>query len=324
MRTHLLCAAIANATLAIVLGCDGGQPTALRPVRDLAPAQPSAPTYTAINFPGAARTAAFGINGAGTIVGDFEFTPGGQIHGWMLSGGTFTQLDFPKAFFTRPEGINDGGTIVGLYQGDNSGTKKIHGWLLTGGAFSSIDFPGANETTALGIDKRGAVVGGYCTNGDSCYATGTDVHGYLLAGGLFTTIDFPGAVFSELTGIAGGEILGRYANADGTFHLFVLSNGTFRSIDFPGAVQTAPFVSRVKAGGINGDGAIVSYYCAATPCTLSSVGAFHGFVVSGGAPLSFDFPGAIFTVGLDVNSSGSIVGTYIAPDGRDHGFLRLP
>ena len=310
--------------MGLAFACDNRQPlTAVRSGRDLVSAQPAAPTYTAINFPGADRTAVFGVNGAGTIVGDFSFTPGGQIHGFMLTAGAFTELDFPKAFFTRPEGINDGGTIVGLYEGDNSGTKKIHGFLLTGRGFSSIDFPGANETTALGIDKQGDIVGGYCTGSDSCYATGTNLHGYLLAGGAFTTIDFPGAVFTELSAIAGGVILGRYAKSDATFHLFELSNGRFTSIDFPGAVETAPFISRAKAGGINGDGDIASYYCTSTVCTLTST-TIHGFVVSGGVPTSFDFPAAIFTVGLDVNSSGDVVGTYIAPDGRDHGFLRTP
>jgi probable HAF family extracellular repeat protein len=281
------------------------------------------PTYTTIDFPGAARTAAFGINRAGTIVGDFSFTSGGQIHGWMLNAGTFTPIEFPHAIFTRPEGINDGGSIVGVYEEDNgSKLKKTHGFLFSGGVFSSIDFPGANETTALGIDKLGRVVGGYCTGADSCYDAGTNVHGYLLAGGVFTAIDFPGAVFSEVSGITDGEILGRYATADGNFHLFVLSNGSFTSIDFPGALETAPFLPRFKAGAINAAGEIASYYCTATVCTPTSM-TVHGFILSGGTFTSFDFPGAFTTAGLDINSIDDIVGTYVAPTG-EHGYLRTP
>lgn len=282
------------------------------------------PTYSTIDFPGAVGTIATGINRAGTIVGDFSLTPGGQIQGWMLSAGTFTPIEFPHASFTRPEAINDAGSIVGLYE-ENRGNKlnPTHGFLFSGGVFSSIDFPGADETTGLGIDRLGRIVGGYCTGGDSCYATGANVHGYLLAGGVFTTIDFPGAIFSEVSGITDGAILGRYAKADGTFHLFVLSNGTFTSIDFPGAVETAPFVPRFKAGAINAAGEIVSSYCTATLCTRTS-NTIHGFILSGGTFTAFDFPGAVTTAGFDINSIGDVVGLYFSPDGRDHGFLRTP
>ena len=282
-----------------------------------------AQTYTSIDFPGAARTAAFGINRAGTIIGDFSFTPGGQIQGWVLSAGNYTEIEFPKATFTRPEGINDGGNIVGVYEETNSAKiNKIHGFLLSAGAFSSIDFPGADETSALGIDKLGRIVGGYCIGANSCYATGQNLHGYLLAGGVFTTIDFPGAVFSELSGINDGEIIGRYASADGKFHLFVLSSGKFTSIDFPSAEETAPFLPRFKAGGINAAGEIVSYYCTSTLCTPTSM-TLHGFILSGGTFTSFDFPGAFTTAGFDINSIDDIVGTYVAPFG-EHGFLRTP
>lgn len=292
--------------------------------RDLTWSQPAAPSYTSIDFPGADKTALFGINGAGDIVGDFTFSTGGQIHGFRLSGGAYIRIDVPNSTFTRPEAINDSGAIVGVYQADNSATKKIHGFLLTGGSFSAIDFPGANETMAMGIDNHEDIVGGYCTGSDTCYPDGQNVHGFLLTGGAFSTIDFPGAIFTELAGIAGGAILGRYAGPDGVFHLFVLKNGEFSSIDFPGATETPPFFFRAKAGGLNQNGEIASYYCSAPVCSLSS-GTIHAFIVSGGGtPLSFDFPGATETFAADVNANGAVVGLYFAPDGRDHGFLRTP
>src|SRR5712692_3760652 len=37
---------------------------------------------------------------------------------------------------------------------------------------------------------------------------------------------------------------------------------------------------------------------------------------------SIDVPGATFTVALDVNDEGEIVGRYTGTDGRNHGFLR--
>jgi uncharacterized membrane protein len=256
-------------------------------------------------------------------VGDFAFSSGGQIHGFLLSAGAFTQFDVPKSSFTRPQGINDDGTIVGLYEADNSGSKKIHGFQLNGGTFSAIDFPGANETMAMGIDRSGDIVGGYCTGSDTCYPNGQNVHGFLLAGGVFSTIDFPGAVFTELAGIADGAILGRYAGPDGVFHLFVLSNGKFTSIDAPGATETPPFIPRAKAGGINHSGEIASYYCSSTVCTFTS-STIHAFLQSGGTPTSFDFAGALATGAMDVNAGGTVVGLYFGSDGRDHGFVRTP
>ena len=312
-----------TALVCLTLACEyEAVPTA--PVsRDLTSPQPATPSYTSIDFPGAAKTAVFGINGAGDIVGDFTFSTGGQIHGFRLSGGAYLRLDVPNSTFTRPEAINDSGTIVGVYQADNSATKKLHGFLLTGDSFSSIDFPGANETLAMGIDKHGNIVGGYCTGSDTCYPDGENVQGFLFTGGAFSTIDFPGAIFTELAGIADGAILGRYASPDGVFHLFVLKNGKFTSIDFPGASETPPFFFRAKAGGINQNGEIASYYCSSSLCSLTS-GTIHAFTVSGGAAMSFDFPGATETFAADVNVSGAVVGLYFAPDGRDHGFLRTP
>lgn len=282
------------------------------------------PTFTTIDFPGAPRTIATGINFAGTIVGDFCFICKSfeDLHGYVLTQGTFTEIDFPDAAWTRPLGINDVGNIVGVFRDSKNGMD--HGFLLNGGTFTSIDFPGADQTTALGIDRDGRIVGAYCIGGNSCYAAGQNVHGYLLAGGLFTTIDFPGAVFSELAGITGGQIIGRYAAADGIFHLFLLTNGTFTSIDFPGAAETAPFVAAPSgAGGINAAGEIVSSYCSATPCTLAS-GTVHGFILSRGTSTSFDFPGALTTGGFGINSFGDIVGGYITPNGGIHGYLRSP
>jgi len=36
----------------------------------------------------------------------------------------------------------------------------------------------------------------------------------------------------------------------------------------------------------------------------------------------FDVPGSVFTTARDINASGDIVGRYLTPDGRQHGYLR--
>lgn len=286
----------------------------------------TAQTYTPIDYPGAVKTVATGINTAGTIVGDFCVIckNGFEVkHGYILSQGTFTQIDFPGAGSTRPLGINDGGSIVGYYWFPNQ-NSKTHGFLFSAYVFTSIDYPGADQTHAIGIDRAGDIFGGYCSGGNSCYAPGEAVHGYMLSGGIFTTIDFRGAIFTEVWNQdRAGQIAGRYQDASGLFHVFLLSNGSFISIDFPSAAETAPGSYSV-VGGINAGGDIAGSYCTAEPCTNPSP-SVHGFLLSEGVYTTVDFPGATATLSAGVNSSDDVVGVYFdSVGGGVHGFLRVP
>jgi len=161
-------------------------------------------------------------------------------------------------------------------------------------------------------------------------------HGFLLSEGELTSFDFPGAIDTAPWGInPAGDITGRYSSADGKSHGFLLSEGDFTTIDVPGAVETAP------SGGVNGSatvrinprGEIVGTYCAAEPCSVRQL---HGFLLGKGKSkdegdkdkstddgkfTSFDFPGAIGTLGTGINPRGDIVGIYFDKNGRRHGFL---
>jgi len=292
----------------------------------------TAPTFITLDFPGATRTAGFGTNGQGTIVGDFTSDKnGGEVPGWVLSQGAFTEIQFPGATFTRPIAVNDSGDAVGYYSDAKS--SKLHGFLLSGGAFSPIDVPDADMTEALGIDAGGGVLGAYCDTGKSCdviaNGAGTflkgDTHGFLLSGGVFQAIDVPGALRTEAWKRNGsGRILGRYAGPDGLFHLFLLGDGIFTSIDFPGAAETAPSWYSIS-GGLNDAGDIVAVYCSFAPCDFTGFGfapgQVHGFILSGGVFTTVDFPGATTTGAYGLNANGDVVGVYLGPTG-EHGFLR--
>lgn len=285
-------------------------------------------TYTTIDYPGAIRTIATGINSFGTIVGDFcsickdNGIIDKEVHGYMLNQGAFTQIDVPGSDFTRPLGINDAGAIVGYYRKTLNG--KDHGYLLSGGTFTAIDFPGASQTHAIGIDSAGDIFGSYCSGGNSCYnSIAKSVHGFQQSGGVFTTIDVPGATYTELWGQdSAGQIAGRYQDASGIFHAFLLINGNLTSVDFPGAAETAPgFWS--FAGGFNANGDIASGYCTAEPCANLTPND-HGFLLSGGLYTTIDFPGAVLTTAFGLNSLGDVVGGYFDTSGGIHGFLRTP
>jgi probable HAF family extracellular repeat protein len=80
-------------------------------------------------------------------------------------------------------------------------------------------------------------------------------------------IDFPGASDNRARGINdGGEIVGRFDNADGTYHGYLRSSeGDFASLDVPGALQT-------EAYRINDAGDVVGVY-------VSADGTTHGFLM---------------------------------------------
>src|SRR5260370_6778385 len=96
------------------------------------------PTFTTIDFPGAASTLAWAINNRGDIVGSYVNADKSD-HGFLLSGGQYTTIDFPGANSTDVFTINARGDVGGVYSlgGVN------HGFVLSGGQFTTIDFPGA-------------------------------------------------------------------------------------------------------------------------------------------------------------------------------------
>jgi probable HAF family extracellular repeat protein len=254
-------------------------------------------TFATIDFPGAIRTVAYGINAWDDVVGQY-LSPDGKSHGFLLSEDDFTSFDFPGAIFTEAIGINPRGEIVGRY--DNADGKS-HGYLLSRGEFTTIDFPGSTLTFAAGINAAGEIVGRY-------RSTDGKFHAFLLSGGQFTSLDFPGAITTFGFGInPRGDTTGDYASADGRFHGFLLSEGQFTSIDFPGSILTF-------GRGINPQGEIVGRYDNAD-------GKSHGYLLRKGNLSSIDFPSALFTAAIGINPRGDIVGFYRSADGVFHGYL---
>jgi probable HAF family extracellular repeat protein len=82
----------------------------------------------------------------------------------------------------------------------------------------------------------------------------TPLRGFLLEDGVFTRIDVPGATETLPQGINDrGQIVGAYADAEGTIHGFLLDKGVLTTIDVPGALNTG-------ANDINERGQIVGFF----------------------------------------------------------------
>src|SRR5258708_31161538 len=101
------------------------------------------PTFSTIDFPGAATTLAWAINTRGDIVGGY-LNADKSDHGFLLTGGQYSTIDFPGATATEAFTINSRGDVGGGYIVGG----VTHGFVLSGGKFSTIDFPGATSTEA--------------------------------------------------------------------------------------------------------------------------------------------------------------------------------
>ena len=197
-------------------------------------------TFTQIDFPGSTYTAAYGINDAGQIVGEF-----GLEHGFLKSGSSFTQIDFPGAAGTAAYGINDAGQIVGEFY-DIHGNE--HGFLKSGSSFTQIDVPGViNGTKAYGINDAGQIVG--IRFGSSSFF---DKSGFLKSGSSFTPIDVPFGDRTEPRGINdAGVIVGGIGTCTFCESGFVKCGSSSTQLDFPG------IIGETEAYGINDAGLIV-------------------------------------------------------------------
>jgi uncharacterized membrane protein len=266
------------------------------------------PTFTAIDFPGAASTQAWGITPGGDIIG-FYVSADKATHGFLKSRGEYSSIDFPGASFTEANGISPRGDIIGDYAATLTGSGPHHGFVLSrDGTFTTIDYPGATSTVARGMNSHSDILGTY-TSADNVSHIFVMSTNQFTASGQFTTIDdVPGALQTVVLAIHGSEIVGGYTGADKNGHGFVLSDGKVTTIDAPGGAAT--FTNVVN---IDSRGEMVGRY------TVNGV--THAYLLSGGLWNTFDYPGATFTGATAISPNGDIVGRYSDANNVFHGFI---
>jgi probable HAF family extracellular repeat protein len=139
-------------------------------------------TFTTIDFPGAARTEALGINERGQVVGAYSSD---ATHGFLYSKGTFFAIDVPGSRATIVFDINSKGDFVGVYDDD----LRRHGFVYRHGAYEEVSVPGSNETVPTSINGAGEIAG---------YATdiGGKTVGFILSHGTFVLLDLSEATRS--------------------------------------------------------------------------------------------------------------------------------
>ncbi len=263
------------------------------------------PTFTQIDFPGAASTQAWKFTANGDIVGGYV-NADNSTHGFLRTRGEFISIDFPGAAYTYVNGISPRGDIVGQYAATVNGSGPNHGFVLSReGIFTTVDFPGAVTSTGVGMNSRGDVLGTY-TLADNLRHTFVMNADPFSPGGQFKAIDdFPASTQTVAFGIRGDDIFGGYTLGAIT-HGFLLVDGTYTTFDVPGATFNIVYA-------VNASGQMVGRY------TLDGVN--HGYLRSGGQFASIDFPGAIFTVAAAISPNGDILGRFQDANKVFHGFL---
>lgn len=160
---------------------------------------------------------AFGINKAGTIVGQFTQNSTDTQPGFVLANGTFTTFQATNtATVTNVQNVNNNGLAIGFWSADgvhqhgftyDTTTRTIA--LLADPVVANLEL-----TQFLGINDAGLAVGYYQTNDGS-------QHGFLygLATHTYTFLDDPNAAKSgfsitQITGINdANQIAGFYVDA---------------------------------------------------------------------------------------------------------------
>lgn len=196
----------------------------------------------------------------------------------------------------------EGNRIIGNYF-DASGAS--HAFVYDGTTWTTLDHPSAalpRGTAAFGI-SNGVICGTYVN------AAGRTL-GFLYDGITWTTLARPplgaGPVDTFARGISGDTVVG-YSIESLLARGFSYDGVTFSDLIVPGAVGTFP--DDIDSGRIVG--------------TYEDLLGSHGFISTGGVPITLDHPlGTPLGTSLTGVDGSDIVGNYIRlPDATSHGFL---
>ncbi|MBL7152161.1 MAG: PEP-CTERM sorting domain-containing protein [Phycisphaerae bacterium] len=266
----------------------------------LSAAGPAQANWVTLDFPGAERTYAYGIDGQ-RIVGRYQDSSG-RSHGFIYDGTSWTSLDFPGGQDTQAYGV-EGSRIVGRCT-DADGS---HAFLYDGDEWITLDGPGAFITAACGIEGR-TVVGFYIISVPEPVLL--EAYGFSFDGEDLATIARPGATFTQIFDIDAGNIVGQ-ADDRG----FWYDGATWVDVDHP--YRTI----RSAALGINGENIVGGYfgYLDSPDGRPGEQPAYHGFFFDGANMHTLDFPGSLQTYPADIDAL-NIVGSYTDASGT-HGFI---
>ena len=260
-------------------------------------------TFETIDVPGVEILVLTASSDFEDYAGNARSEDGEKEVGFTLIDGVFRTYDFPGSKNTYFYALGNDGRAAGHYEN----SEGLHrGVILENGELRQYDFPGAVQTEIYGIsDATGALTGNFI-----------DASGVRRGFSGDTIIEYPKATatYADFTN-SQGAVIGSFIDAEGVYRPFIRhADGKFLSLDLPHAAKFEYFF----VPGVNDAGYVVARAKLAGDVPRTAVGTLqHGLQ-------SLEVPGAVSTEGWNINQDGSIVGNYVSPDGRTHGFIARP
>ena len=260
-------------------------------------------TYESIDVPGTEILVLTASSDFEDYAGNARSADGQKEVGFTLINGVFTTYDFPGSQNTYFYALGNDGRAAGYYE-DSDGLHR--GVILENGELQEYNFPDAVQTEIYGIsDATGALTGNFI-----------DASGVRRGFSGDTIVEVPeaSATYADFVN-ATGTIVGSYIDADGIYHPYYRRpDGRFTIVDSARAANREYFFVH----GINDAGVSIARIKSHGDVPRTYVGRVRE------GSIEIRFPGSVSTEGWNINQDGSIVGNYVSPDGRRHGFIARP
>ncbi len=220
----------------------------------------AANTTTAVSYPGAVSTFAYGVNANGVAVGEWF---GSGTHGFSLYNGTYNSITVPGAYYTVALGVTAQNTIFGNYYTESP--TNYYGFVLgANGALTTINYPGSTYVGMAGLNSQNMATGFYEDATNHQYA-------FAWQNGTYFVLKLKGALDTRATAInESGIVTGWYLDASSNEYGFVWQPATGKVILVKGPAGS----KNLEVTGINDTNAQIT--CMYT----SSAGHDIGFIGS--------------------------------------------
>jgi probable HAF family extracellular repeat protein len=272
------------------------------------PTLSSAQSYiiTDVGIPSDWYSEAHGVNGAGSVVGEFEATNSFLVNAFWYRDATRTNLGFLGGTpYAIAHGINETNLIVGE---SNTGIDT-HAFIYSNGVMSDLGTLGGSNFTggyssAHAINRSGQIVG----ESSLSFMQANTIHAVLYYGGTKTDLGALGGNYSSANGINNsGVIVGESDIVEQgvtNVHAFIYTNNPMKNLGTLGGAYSS-------AKGINDSGVIVGE----AETVIGGVSNLHAFIYQNATMSDLGTLGGPASSASAINSSGQVVG--YATDAND-------
>jgi uncharacterized membrane protein len=249
--------------------------------------------FVTIDIDGSPYAVADGINNSRCVTGYYEDS-NSFWHGFVWHDGSLRTVNHPNAKNTYLYGVNNKDQAIGYFD-DGTAYHTVIYSVRTGAWTALPDIPGYSHNEGYGINDEGVAVGNAfsASNTSVAWIWSPSKHSY----SFFVVPQAAQYTTSPSCLNDRDQVVGYFADANGTYHGFLKEYGAYAIIDVPGATNSYP-------DGINNRGVIQGQI-------FDSQGFADGFTgTSGGVFTIVNYPGPEMTAIVGINDRGDLAGSY--------------